>query len=157
MRLTAIILAGLATLAVAGGIFGYWVGAAFTCFDVCPPAATFSGTWLRMLAIFLGPGLLLSLGATGFAILSLVSEGRTTATFVVVAAPIVAVVAMDLILIFVAGSLAPLATAGSPDVAEAQRQLSQPWLGGTSYAVIPLIVWPLATCLAALIRPSRSS
>lgn len=155
MRLTAIILAALATLALAGGIFGYWIGVGLTCFDVCPPAATFTGTWLRMLAIFLGPGLLLSLAATVFAVLSLVASGRTTATFIAVAAPVVAVVAADLILLIVAGSLTPLASAGPSDVAEAQRQLSQPWLGATSYAVIPLLIWPLATFLAVLIRPSR--
>ena len=153
MRLTALILGGVATLALGAGIFGYWLGVAFTCFDVCPPASTFTPTWLRMMAIFLGPGLLLSLGASVFSILTLRAEGRTTALIVASAAPIVALVAATLIMYFGAGSFVPLANPGPVDVAEADRQLSQAWLGATNYAVIPLVVWPLAAFLATLIRP----
>lgn len=153
MRLTAIVLASVATLTLAGGIFGYWLGAAFICFDVCPPAATFTPTWLRMLAIFLGPGLLLSIAASITGVLSLRAEGRGVALIIAVVAPIIAIVALALVMQFVAGSFTPLVNAGPPEVAPADRQLSQVWLGATNYAVIPLIIWPIAALLTALIRP----
>jgi hypothetical protein len=156
MRLTAIILAAIATLAIMAGIFGYWLGTAFACFDVCPPASTFTPTWLRMIAIFLGPGFILSLAATVFTILAARADGRTTTLIVAIVAPIIAVVALALIMYFFAGSFTPLANSGPPEVAEAARQLSQAWLNGTAYAVIPLVFWPLATFLAVLIRPATS-
>lgn len=156
MRLTAIILAGIGTLALGAGIFGYWIGAALTCFDVCPPASTFTPTWLRMLGLFLGPGLLLSLVASVLAIVSLRAEGRSTALIIAIAAPIVALGAWALLMYFSAGSFTPLANPGPAEVAVADRQLSHDWLNGVNYAVIPLVVWPLATFLAALIRPGKS-
>lgn len=156
MRLTAIILAGIGTLALGAGIFGYWIGVGLACFDVCPPASTFTPTWLRMIGIFLGPGLLISLAASVFAILALRAEGRSTALIVAIAAPLVALIAAALLMYFGAGSFTPLANPGPAEVAEAQRQLSHDWLNGTNYAVIPLVLWPLATFLATLIRPGKA-
>jgi hypothetical protein len=108
------------------------------------------------MAIFLGPGLLLSLAASVVSILAMRADGRTTALIVTSAAPLIALVAVALLMYFVAGSFTPLANPGPPEVAAVDRQLSQTWLSGVSYAVIPLVFWPLATFLATLIRPASS-
>lgn len=136
MRVTALILAAIATLTMDAGIFIYWAQTAFACFDVCPPASTFANTWLRMLATSVLPGIILAVAASVVAIIALRAERRSAALVVAVLTPILSAVAVALTLYFVAGGFTPLANPGPPEVAPQDRQLWQPWIGGTAYAVL---------------------
>ncbi|HEU0026666.1 MAG TPA: hypothetical protein VFQ25_06075 [Ktedonobacterales bacterium] len=153
MRIAAIILGALALVATAGGIFFYWIASAFICFDVCPPVSFVGQRLSSAAALSLGPGLLLSLAACILSLLALRAQGRSTAFLVTLAAPFVVIIAAVLILYVAGGSLTPVAVSGPPEVAPANRQVSSDWLNATRYAVMPLIIWPLVSFIAVLLRP----
>ena len=156
MRLAAILLGIFALLAIAGGIFAYWIGSAFLCVDVCPPVS-FAEQQLPVLAAFtLGPGLLLSLAAWILSLLYVWSQGRTTIFIALLTTPLIVAIAGVLILLLAGGSLTPVAVSGPPEVAPADRQISSEWLDVTRYAVLPLLLWPLVSFLAALLLPAQS-
>ena len=154
MRIAAIILSALALVATAAGIFFYWIGSAFICFDVCPPVSFAGQRILSAAALTLGPGLLLSLAACILSLIALRAQGRSTAFVIALATPFVVIALAALILYIGGGSLTPVA-AGPTDVAPANRQVSFDWLNATRYAVMPLVIWPLVSLIAALLRPAQ--
>jgi hypothetical protein len=152
MRIAAIILGVLALIATAVGIFFYWIGSALICLDACPPVSSVGPQLLRAAALSLGPGLLLSLAACILSLAVLRAQGRSTAFIVTLVTPFVAIALAALILYIAGGSLTPVA-AGPADVAPANRQVSSDWVNATRYAVMPLVIWPLISLIAALLRP----
>ena len=155
MRITAILLGGLALLAIAGGIFVYWLGSTFICVDVCPPISSANQQLPVLVAVTLGPGLLLSLAAWILSLLYTRSQNRPRFFIAIILTPVAAALAVALILYITSGSFTPIAVSGPPEVAPASRQISSDWLNATRYAVIPLIIWPLVSFIAALPRPAN--
>ena len=76
MRLTSVILSALAFFTLVGGVYFYWIGSAFICFDNCPPVSIASQQLLRLVAVALGPGLLLSFAAWILSLLYTRSQNR---------------------------------------------------------------------------------
>ncbi len=155
MRIAAIILGGLALAGTATGIFFYWIGSAFICFDVCPPVSSIGPQLLRAAALSLSPGLLLSLAAWILSLITLRAGGRSTAFLVTLLTPIIVIIAAALTLSIAGGSFTPVAVSGPPEVAPAGRQVSTDWINATRYAAAPLVIWPAATCIAILSRPAK--
>lgn len=157
MRITAIILSALATVATYVGIFYYWVSMILACFDSCPPLADYSDRWLSQTATTLGPGVAFAVVATITGSLALNKARSRRAFWVTIAAPTIALVAVALIMLLGAGGFLPYADpAASSDPVD--PTLSRVWLGGATYAAFPLAIWPLATCFALLYRlPSRQA
>jgi hypothetical protein len=155
MRLAAIILSVLAFFALGAGIFFYWVGSAFICFDVCPPVSSAGQQLLRVVTVSLGPGLLLALAAWITGLLYLRAGGRRGAYIATLVTPLVLVAVVALIMLLAGGSLTPVAVAGPPEIAPAYRQLSSDWLNVTRYAVTPLAIWAVVIFIAVLLRPAR--
>jgi hypothetical protein len=156
MKLAALILSILALLATLGGMFAYGVGAAFICFDVCPPVSSASQQLPILTAATLGPGYLLSLAAWIVGLLYIRGQGRVAWFIVLMVTPLVVVAAIVALLLIVGGSLAPVAVAGPAEVAPTDRQISVDWLTATTYAIIPLIAWPIVSLAAALTRRKAS-
>lgn len=155
MRIAAIIVSVLALIAMAGGVFFFWIVSAFMCFDVCP-SVTFAGQQLpRIIALTLGPGVILSLAAWIISLLYTRANGRSAVFIVTLIAPIVLAIAVILILLLAGGSLTPVAVSGPPEVAPANRQVSIDWLDVTRYAVMPLVIWPLISLIVAIPRPAK--
>ncbi len=154
MRRTAIILSALAVFALGAGMFAYWIGSAFICFDVCPPVSLAGQLLLRVVGVTLCPGLLLSLTACILSLTVLRAQGRSTAFLVSLMTPFVVIAVAALILYIAGGSLTPVA-AGPADVAPANRQVSSDWINATRYAVMPLVIWPLVSLIAILLRPAQ--
>lgn len=154
MRIAAIILGALALVATAAGIFFYWIGSALICLDVCPPVSSAGQQLSSAAALSLGPGLLLSLAACILSLIALRAQGRSTAFIVTLATPFVAIALAALVLYIAGGSLTPVA-AGPTDAAPADRQVSSDWINATRYAVMPLVIWPLVSFIAALLRPAK--
>lgn len=142
-------------LAIAGGVFVYWIGSAFICVDACPPISSANQQLPVLVAITLGPGLLLSLSAWILSLLYTRSQNRPRFFIAIIATPVAVALALALILYITGGSFTPVAVSGPLEVAPASRQISSDWLNATRYAVIPLIIWPLVSFIAALPRLSK--
>ncbi len=155
MRLAAIIVSVLAIVTMAGGIFMFWIVSAYMCFDVCPSVTSAGQQLPRIIALTLGPGFLLSLAAWVLSLFYTRSQGLAPVFIASIVTPIAVAIAVALILYFAGGSFAPLAVSGPPEVAPADRQVSSDWLNVARYAVMPLVIWPLVSLIAALLRSSQ--
>lgn len=149
MRITAIILAALGGVALYVGIFIYCVSSLLSCLDFCPPVDGLGGAWLTRSAMYLSPGLILTLIASILAIISLARERRRISLIVAIAAPLITAGLIALIMLLVAGSFAPVA---GPTLSDGTVLVSSAWITGASYAAIPLALWPLATFGVVMVR-----
>lgn len=151
MRIAAIISAALATLALYAGLFFYFLTELFACFDYCPPVSSYTDQWYTTVAMWLAPGVGLAVVASALAIIAMRLERRTTALILAVAVPILSVIAVVLLLAFVAGGLTPIANMSAPAADPSEPVVSSAWITGSIFASLPLGIWPLATFLIALI------
>jgi hypothetical protein len=152
VKVAALIVNILAALAALGGMFVYALGSTFICVDVCPSVSSASQQLPVVAGVTLGPGILLSLAACILSMLYVRSQGRPVWFVLTLVTPLAVGATIVTLLLLLGGSLTPVAVSGPADVAPADRQVSVTWLTATTYAVIPLLVWPLVSLAAALTR-----
>lgn len=152
VRVAAIILGILALIAMAAGIFFYWIGAALICFDVCPSAASAGQSLSRMVLITLVPGLVVSFVAWILSLNLARVEDRSAAFLITLVAPIAVAITGAAILYIAGGSFTPVSVSDSPGYSHVSAQ----WVSATSSAITALVLWPLVSLITALMRPGKS-
>lgn len=153
MRIAAIILAALGTVALYVGIFLYWLTSLFTCFSSCPPVDGYTDRWLGNVALYLSPGVGLTLVASILAIAALRTDRLRAGLIVALAAPVVTTALVVLILLQGGGSLVPVA---GVSLSDGTTLVSYAWVSASAYAAIPLALWPLATFTTLMFRAAAA-
>lgn len=147
MRIAAIILAALGMAALDIGILLFSASSLFLCPDSCASIVGLDANWLSHILTCLSLGAIVTLISSMLAIASLAGERRPIALNVAIAPPLITAGVVALIIRFAAGGFVP---AAGPTLSGGTVLISGSWIGGVTYAGIPLALWPPLTLLTLI-------
>lgn len=145
MKITAIAMGIVATIAMGAAIYFYWILQALICFDACPSVAEAGAIIGRSALYTLAPAVVVAGVSWAITLRLARAQNRATAFVLVLIAPMIVTMVGVAILFFVGGSLTPVGISYPPG----NSQVSTHWLAAVDYAIVPLIVWPLFSLIMA--------